>query len=426
MPTTAPSPWSPVARLLVAAVGAGVAASAVAAAPPTAPAAAPAPSPGIAPPPPAPDAVATKPAPTNGWTAQAIVEPEGTSTDGRLYFAIRNAAADPLRITGITVLHAAVISGSATAALPPPPALLHCGGDPAARPLPHAIAGFTTCIVSTALPVRGPGRYVADVAVQGGGGDGQTIRLQSDVRLDRSWAVWWVVAGLGSGCLVAWWSGSGRTRWTDAALVKAHLERLQLLAAGAGPARRLGAITAAAEDLQARLLGGGDYSAEEIGECGRRVRFARHLFDREQMAGAATPAVAAATTAALALLNPGADLRFAPPVDGAKVDAAAEAIAAAAGGPEAAAARAFPLPVSPTLSSASLRGAGLTLELVVAGIVALVFAALALQTFYDPDPHWGSFGDQFAAFMIGFGVFAGAVAGVDAILARVKPGAKPA
>ena len=78
----------------------------------------------------------------------------------------------------------------------------------------------------------------------------------------------------------------------------------------------------------------------------------------------------------------------------------------------------LPFTVGSGISSALL--AFRLVEHVVAFILALLFALVAMNSFYFKDPSWGSDADKVALFLVGFGAYAGSLASVSTLLGRAK------
>lgn len=360
-------------------------------------------------------------------TSQSITPDEANAADGRLGFTLRNIATAPLPIAEIAVEEAMVTSAGTKSRLPAPRPAIACGFDPAITAAPFTLPPLRSCRVDIPLVTDPAGKHEARVTVTGGAGGVHGFRLAADIKRGPGDPITLILLGLVVGALVSWWSGRGRERWSEAAGVKASLEMLGAQAAAIPDAeRRLRGILAAAADLQRRILAGEGHDPAEVGELGRRVRFINYYLLQERNAGTGGgTSVTEATTRAILGLAPGPEGRFDPAISETSVRTAAEAIVAAgtrAGGIESAdaAPTRMILPVGADWSATLLTRFGWVIEIAVSVALAAVFAAVALQSMYFNQPVWGSATDRIAAFIIGFGAYAGSVASVDAFLARAR------
>lgn len=358
-------------------------------------------------------------------TAQAITPDEANAPDGALGFTLRNPTTSPLPIAEIAVEEAMVTAGGVKSRLPAPAPMLACGFDPALKAPPFTLPPLRSCRVGVSLATAPAGKHEARVTVTGAAGGIHSFRLAADIKRGPETAILLIALGLIIGGIVTWWSGRGRERWGEAASVKAAMEMLEAQALSTtDPQPRLGGLAAAAADLQRRILAGEGHDPAEIGELWRRTRFVNFLLATERSAGGgAGQGVRSATTTAIAALAPGPEGRFDPAISESQITAAAQTILAArTGGIESAdtAPPKMTLPINAAWSSAVLVRFKWLIEIAVSVALAIVFAAVALQSMYFNQPVWGSLTDLIAAFIIGFGAYAGSAASVDAFIAKAK------
>lgn len=366
-------------------------------------------------------------------SADHIIAPEGRAAETRHDIIlvtdrpveIRSAVA---RLTGI--VDGETISLPGHVLIQP-----NCAGDVrfpiTVQPIPPNQPN-QSCAISVSLTgISGPGRYTAKVSLFGATGGRQDLTLEFAHRRPLGWPIGLVLAGLVTGLIVTSWRGGGRDRTRTGIEIKDAIEALELLDAGQpDQPGRMRPVIARARAMEAALIGGGAVEAAEVAELGARPSQYRFLLDIETT-GATLPAdkraeLAVAIAGAISKMMPSASGKLAtvPDADfntvkeklGELQESTEVALGDAAGAPT----PDLPLPLTARMSSRAARRAFALWEWGVALILMLVFAAVAIGTLYFGKPYWGNYGDLLAAFMIGFGAYAGAVASVDSFVQRAR------
>jgi hypothetical protein len=275
------------------------------------------------------------------------------------------------------------------------------------------------------------GRYAAKIWLVGKVGPPKELEVEFARRRSIWCAVVLVVAGLLAGLIVTSWRTGGRERTRKIIAIKEAVEILTDLDTGPGRPPRMRLVILRAREMEAALLRGVPVDDSEIAELETRFRQYRFLLDIEARAadlpGDKAP-LAHAIDNAIDAMEPLANGKLAAIPDTIfqavrarfeELESAASAALQAADG-QALPTDALPLPVTQRMSSRRARLAFAIVEWTVAAVLALVFVVVALGTLYVNNAYWGSYGDLLAAFMIGFGAFAGAAASVDSFLQRAR------
>lgn len=287
------------------------------------------------------------------------------------------------------------------------------------------------CRIGVALNDPGnPGLYTAKVFLYPKAGDRKEVSLKFAVRRSVSWAIALVLAGLAAGFVVTSWRGGARERTRTIIAIKEAAEALVLLDSGIGRPPRMRRVLDRAREMVDALLRGVPVDAAEVAELQSRVNQYRFLQDLETRGAALPPekqrelaipmrvAIDAMMPTATGKLTPVPEATFLAVRD--KLRELEGQAAELSGAGEALAADMLPLPVTQRMSSRTARLAFAVAEWAVAIILMLVFTVTALGTLYYGKTYWGSYGDLLAAFMIGFGAYAGAVASVDSFVQRAR------
>lgn len=371
-------------------------------------------------------------------TDDNIVAPEHPTRGNR--FDIGLIAQRPIRVTAATATVSGLVNGE-TLALPGDSVSLrsacdgrseNAGAPGRRRDFPIEVQPGHPCTIGVTFnAISQPGHYTAKIWLFGSAGERKLVKLDFARRRSIWSAIGLVFAGLIVGFLVTSWRGGGRERTKKVIAIKEAVEALKALDGAIGRPPRMGPIIGRAREMEAALLRAAAVDDAEIAELQARVSQYRFLRDIEAR-GASLPEakqreLAAAIGDAVDVMLPLAngklaavpDQTFRAVTDKLKAleqtrEADSLAFDSALPGEE------LPLPVTQQMSSATARLAFAIAEWGTAVILMLVFAVVAIGTLYVGNSYWGSYGDLLAAFMIGFGAYAGAVASVDAFVQRAR------
>lgn len=357
-----------------------------------------------APPPPSNDLAGTT---GDGFVADTIEGPsEAVAGDATAIVTIW-ALDQPLRISSVMVSDVVRSVDGAQQSIGSDKAALSEGCE--------TIKAYGNCQLSIAIkPELGPGVYKVRLTIAA-----DKARKAREVRFERRapWECAFIILcrGLLVGALVAYWLGGARDHSVRALRLKRVRNSLSRIPAHGRPLLeqlqgRLIQLTADWESVVHMIA---DDQVDELEKRPKEMEFLIALLPDAQPAAPLTTALHAVTQA----MAPGPSGRLAP-VAPALFDAARTAKA----GVE----LALPPTVRPTLPFTVRSGISSALlafrlvEHVVAFILALLFALVAMNSFYFKDPSWGSAADKVALFLVGFGAYAGSLASVSTLLGRAK------
>jgi hypothetical protein len=321
-------------------------------------------------------------------------------------------------------------TGGETRSLPDSAASLDavCDGP---KPWPAKLAANQSCQIGVTLgAMREPGQYKVRMILRGGAGGRHEVNLGFAHRRPLGWPIALVALGLLTGGLITWWRGSGRDRTRTAIRIKGAVEALKGLDAGPPNRPRIKRIFDVAAAMEADVLRNEPVEDAQIVELRRRVPQYRFLRDLESMVPPKTDpakrvAFDQAVADAISKMLPGADDRFGPVPDSV-FQAVQDELAKLKPAPLQADADSpipidsLPLPITAGMTGAAARRVMTLMDWLVAIVLMAIFIWTAMGTLYFGKPYWGSNGDLLAAFMVGFGAFAGAVASVDTFLQRAR------
>jgi hypothetical protein len=361
-----------------------------------------------------------------------IVKPEHPTRDNRLHIGfVYNAqpSAPPLQVAAAGATVSGLVNGET---LTLDDAITLKPECPGSAGFPLVVTADGRCRISATLKdIQTPGLYSAKVWLVGQGGGRQEVKLDFARRGPLWWAIALVLLGLATGLVVTTWRGGGRDRAGTAIAIKDAIEDLTRLDAGSGRPPRTGLMVDRALELEAAVVAGNSFDAAEVAELRLRpnqYRFLRAIEAQgSDLSADKQQQLAVTVDAAIEAMNPTPNGPLAA-VPLATLVAVREKLKelkappagalAATSGP--AAADVLPLPITLRMSARTARLAFAIAERGVAAILMLLFAVSALGTLYYGKSYWGSYGDLLAAFMVGFGAYAGAVASVDNFLQRAR------
>ena len=350
-----------------------------------------------------------------------LILPVAKAHAEQLDVGIFNPAKQPLTVWMAPIQVGGVINGE-TIAFPSNTARIQ--SSCAARGnKPLAVPAQGSCTIGVSLSgIREPGQYTVNLALIGEAGERENVSLDFARRRPLWWAILLVLAGLMTGALITYWRGGGRDRAQQAITIKEAAEALKRLDAGVLKPGRINPLLEHADALQRRVLRGEAVDDAEIEQLRLRVPQYQFLLNIEALGaglGVATPQLDQKISDAIEKMLPGTDGKLVE-VPATMFDEVRDALKALRGGPELAPSiiplETLPLPITIEMTSASARDVFALIDWVVALILMLLFVALALGSLYYGAPYWGGYGDLVAAFMVGFGAYAGAVASVDTFL----------
>lgn len=303
-----------------------------------------------------------------------------------------------------------------------------CGGPVS---FPIRVEDKKPCRIEVTLNDPGtPGLYTAKVFLFPRVGDRKQVTLKFAVRRSVCIAIGLVLAGLAAGFVITAWRGSGRERSEAVIAIKESAEALEFLDSGTGQPRMTPVLDRARTMVES-LIRGASVDAAEIAALQARVgqyRFLQQIEARgsglpadkkSQLAAAIVPVIDAMMPGPSGKLGGVPDATFIAVRD--KLHQLETEVAAVQGASDSALPlETMPLPVTAGMTSAEARRAFDVMEWAVALILMLIFTAAALGTLYYGKTFWGSYGDMVAAFMIGFGAYAGSVASVDTFIQRAR------
>jgi hypothetical protein len=321
-------------------------------------------------------------------------------------------------------------SGTATYPLPDDEARLTTtcprGPEKPAKML-RQIPPLSGCLIRVTLPnMTQPGRYTAKVLLYPASGTRKEVSLDFAYRRPLYWAILLIVAGLVAGGLVSYWRGGGRERAERVIRIKQAIEALSVLATKF-PQGRVEAVIRRADEMQLSILNGEAGDDAQIAELALRPGQYQFLVDIRQAAAGIDPTkrkplddLIDRVIDKMAPLNG----RF-EPVPREDFDAVQQKLrellqTQAKLLDEQSTIAGLPLPITLAMSSDRARTVLGYADAIVAAVLLLIFVAIGLRTLYEANPYWGNYEDMLAAFLLGFGAYAGAVASVTTFVQRAK------
>ena len=358
-----------------------------------------------------------------------IVKPEGPTLDNRQDIRLVNPGDKPIALASAAWLVTRT-SGAVTYPLREDTALLttSCprGPEKPAKAL-RQIPPLNGCRIGVTLTkMTQPGRHTAKVFLYPASGTRKEVSLDFAYRRPLGWAILLILAGIAAGYFVSYWRGGARERSERVIRIKEAVEALKPLETKF-PLGRVKAVIGHAEKMQVAILHGEAGDDSQIAELALRPGQYQFLIDIRQAAAGIDPTkrkplddLIEAVITKMAPLND--KLAAVPREDFAAIqqkllellqtefkllDAEPGTVA-------------LPLPITLAMTSDRARKVLGYVDAMIAAILVLIFVAIGLGTLYDNNPYWGSYADMLAAFLLGFGAYAGAVASVTTFLQRAK------
>lgn len=285
------------------------------------------------------------------------------------------------------------------------------------------------CILRAELvDVRRPGRYTAKISLIGKAGDSRDFELDFARRESIWWAIGLVLLGLITGFVIMSWLGSGRERSLAVISIKEAVANLLNLDGSSGKPARMADVLFRGREMERAILHGAAADSAEVTEIQKRVSQYRFLLAIEargsKLSGDKQLQLAIPVKAAIEAMQPASSGKLVPVDEGLFTAAKAKLLELEQGADRHVAsaemAPDLPLPITQGMSVASARFAFALAEWGAAVILMLVFTVIALGTLYVSNAYWGGYGDLLAAFMIGFGAYAGSIASVASLLQRAR------